>query len=613
MLEAIRDRSKGLIAKIILGLLIIPFALWGVDSYFTGDGQVKPAATIDGEEISQREFLKAVRDQKEALGGKVDEKALRSAVIDQLVDTRMLALAAEKTGFSVFDAQITAMLGGVEIFQENGQFSQAKLDTWLRSQDMSLGELMSMLRQEQLLRQVQSGVAEGAVVSSASAKRMVDVLAQEREVNELVFDLASFAKQVNVTDAAISAEYSANKKDYATPRQIKMEYVVLSLTKMEQSLPISDEEARKYYDSNPARFQEAEQRRASHILIPAGADAKGKAEKVLAEVKKSPGRFADLAKQHSQDPGSASAGGDLGAFTRDRMVKPFADAVWSMKVGEISGLVESQFGFHIIRLDGVIQGAKLGFEVAKADIVQTLRSQEAKLRFADAAERFSNMVYEQPESLAPAAKAFDLTIERSDWVNEQSTAPAMLANAQFKDALFADDSLNKRHNTEAIEVAPNTLVAARVVEYQPAGVRALAEVANAIRTKLAKAEARKYVQKAGEQAMAAAQSGKPVAGWSVPMTLSRMQALNVPRDALKAVFRANTSTLPAYVGVATDDAYRVYRINRVAAASAAPPVEQIRADLRRMMAQEEFRAYLESLKAKAKIVVDPASREIETQ
>ncbi len=615
MLETIRERAQGWIAKVILALLIVPFALWGIDSYFSGSGRQKPAATVNGDDITQRDFLKAVRDQKEALGGKVEEKALRENVMEQLVNTRLLANAATKAGFSIQEPQVQAMLAGLEAFQENGQFSPAKLESWLRSRGMSQGELVQLVRQDQLLRQVQIGLGEGALAPRPSVVQLANLVGQQRDVNEIVFGLKNFESQVKVDDAAVQKEYDANKDKYVTPRQVKVQYAVLSLTQLEKGINVSDEEARKYYEANQDRYQEPERRRASHILIQVAADAnaaakeaaKAKAEKVLAEVRAAPGKFADLAKKYSQDPGSGEKGGDLGAFTQDMMVKPFADAVWGMKPGDISGLVESPFGYHIIRLDGTIPGTKMGFEVVKGEIIQTLREQEAQRRFAEAAERFSNMVYEQPDSLEPVAKEFGLTLETSDWVHELSTTPSFLANPRVMEALFSEDSLQKHHNVEAVEVAPNTLVSARVMEYRPAGVVPLADVANAIRSVLVKEQARKLAEEAGQKALAEAQSGQSLEGWSGAMILSRSQAPSVPSEGLKAVFRANVSKLPAYAGANTADGYRLYRINKVTNVDASSHVEQMRGDLRRLIAQEEIRAYLENLKASAKIHIEPTA------
>ena len=622
MLEAIRERAQGWIAKVILGLLVVPFALWGIDSYFSRGGKEPPVAEIDDGHITQREFTKALKDQEEALGGKVEEKALRKQVMDQLVNTRVLYQAAIRGGFTVLDPQIQAVLGGVEIFQENGKFSEARLDAWLRNRSMSRGELLDMIGQDLLLKQVQIGYGEGALAAKPVAQRLASLLGQQREVNEAVFDAKSFGSVVKVDDKAIDQEYRAHQSEYATPAQVRVQYLVLSQSTLENDIQVSDEQARKYFDEHPSQNQEPEQRRAAHILIKVeqGADAKTreaaklKAEQLLAEVRKAPAKFADFARQNSQDPVSGAQGGDLGAFTRDMMEKPFADAVWGMKPGEIRGPVESQFGYHIIRLDAVMPGAKMGFEVVKGDIVRELKQQEAQKRFVDLAERFSNMVYVQSESLEPAAKEFGLKIQESGWISKEHAEPALLANVRLLDALFSEDSLSKHMNSEATEVAPNTLVSARVVEHRPAGVRPLADVAGEIRARLAAQAARNLAIDAGKKALESARAGKEPAGLSAPMTVSRMQPLTLQAASIKAIFRADTAKLPAYVGVESDDGYKLYRIDRVTANEPAPDMaNKIRADLGKIMAQEEMRAYMESLKAKAKIKIAPESLELKTE
>jgi len=287
------------------------------------------------------------------------------------------------------------------------------------------------------------------------------------------------------------------------------------------------------------------------------------------------------------------------------MVKPFADAVFSMKKGEIRGLVKTEFGYHIIRLDKVIPGTKLGFEAVKGEIIHELRQQEAQRRFAEAADRFSNMVYEQPDSLEPAAKEFHLQVQSSGWISRKSAEPRFLGNPHLLDALFDEEAIQKKENTDAIEVAPNTLVAARVLEYRPEGMRPLKDVEAEIRLKLAARVAREKAVRAGEQALKAAQSGQAPQGMSAAMAVSRMQPLNLPAEAVKAVFKANVGKLPAYVGVEGREGYLLFRINRVTDGQKHPEqAKLIRRDLQRLTAQEELRAYLEYTRGKADIKIN---------
>ena len=617
MLEAIRERAQGWIARIILGFIVLTFAIWGVDWYFKGGGKEPAVATLDGDTISQRDFLDAVKQQRAAMGVKGDlpaamEKALRKQVADQLVDIRLLARQAQDDGFAVSDSQMGALLAGIELFQENGKFSQERLNAFLRSRNWTEQKLTQMMQQDILLRQVQFAYGEGAVVPTAGINRLAQLLAQQREVNEVVYDAKNFLNLIKIDDASVEQDYNTHKQDYAMPAQVRVQYVVLSQDAIKGQIQVSEAMARQYYDSNKARYQQPESRRASHILIQAGTDpsakavAKAKAEKVLQEVKAKPARFAELAKQYSDDPGSAAKGGDLGSFTRDMMVKPFSDAAFQMKVGEISGLVETQFGYHIIRLDNVSPGMQAGFDTVKAEIMRELQGQEAARKFAEAAERFSNMVYEQPDSLEPAAREFKLKLEESGWIQQAGHAePAILSNPRLVEALFSSDALVKRQNTEAIEVAPNTLVAARVVEHRPASTRALAEVAPVIRLKLQHEAANKKAMEAGQQALQAAQNGQAPSGLSAPMTVSRARPLNLSAAAIKAIFKAATTKLPAWTGVETADGYRLYRINQVMPGEMPPEqAKALRRELQRLFAQTEIRAYLDGLKANSEIKIN---------
>lgn len=618
MLEAIREHAQGWIAKVILALIIIPFAFWGVDSYFNGGGGEPPVASVGGDDISQREFFRALQNQRDAMqeraGTKVDieSKDFRKQVLDELVQIRLIGHAATSNGLLVPADQMDAVIRTAPIFQVDGAFSEQRFQSWLREQGLGQKELVAMIERESLAQQFQMAYGQGALVAAASAAHMSGLMAQQREVSEAIFATDAYLKGVTVDDKAVEAEYNANKNSYATPAQLRVQYVALSADTIRAGIKVGDDAARQYYDANKARYQEPEQRRASHILIKADAAgdlpaAKAKAEQLYAQVKAAPGKFAELAKQHSQDPGSAAQGGDLGNFTRELMVKPFADAVFGMKIGEVSAPVETEFGYHIIRLDGVTPGTVMAFETVKAEILDELARQQAERKFAEVAERFSNMVYEQPDSLAPAAKEFNLNILETGWISRDLATPSFLAKPALMDALFSPEALDKRQNTEAVEVAPGTLVAARVLEHKPAGVRPLAEVAAVIRAKLSLVAAQAKAVAAGQAGLKALEAGQAVAGLSAPMLVSRMRPLNLPPEAVKAIFKANAGKLPATAGVETRDGYRLYRISRVV--EAAPDEkfnQQIQRDLSRLAAQEELKAYLAYVKATAGVKINDA-------
>ncbi|NTV96875.1 MAG: peptidylprolyl isomerase [Thiobacillus sp.] len=616
MLEAIRERAQGWIAKVILALIIVPFAIWGIESYFTGGGGGKPVASVGDDQVSQQEFFRALQNQRDAqqeqTRAKVDieNKDFRRKVLDELVQVRLIADAARRNGLSVSGNQADAVIKSAPIFQVNGSFSEERFQTWLREQGLSQKGLAAMIEREALVQQFQMGYGQGAVAASASAERLSALMAQQREVTEAVFAAETYQKSVVVDDKAVEADYNANKNAYATPAQVRIQYLVLSADSILAGIKISDEAAKQYYEANKSHYQAAEQRSASHILVKADnaaarPAAKAKAEKLLAQVKANPGKFAELAKQNSDDPGSAAQGGELGSFTRDTMVKPFADAVFGMKVGDISGLVETEFGYHIIRLTGVTPGKLAAFDAVKGEIVAELGRQQAERKFAEVAERFSNLVYEKPDSLDPAAAEFGLTVKESGWISRDQAEPAFLAKPALMDALFSPEALEKKQNTEAVEVAGGTLVAARVLEHKPAGVRPLAEVAPLIRAKLSLRAAQVKAVELGQAALKAAEAGQAVPGMSAPMLVSRMQPLNLPVEGLKAIFKANVGKLPATVGVETPGGYRLYRITRVIEGAVdANRTKMVQRDLSRVAAQEELKAYLAYVKDSTKVQIN---------
>jgi peptidyl-prolyl cis-trans isomerase D len=618
MLDAIRTHAQSWIAKLILALISIPFALWGIDSYFRGGAKGVAVATVGDDQINEREFRQVLQNQRDAAqqsGGKVDidNPEFRKRILDQLIDSRLLAYVASKQGMRVTDAQIGNMLSNVPVFMENGAFSETRLQAWLRQRGLSHQELLAMIHQDLIIRQLQTAYGEGSVVPKGSVAQLAKHLAQQREVSEVVYGAQAYLSASQPDDKAVEAEYKANAARFATPPQARVQYLILSLDGIEKQIEVGEDKAKQFYEANKARYQEPEQRRASHILIKteagmapaAKAEAKAKADKLLQELRANPGKFADLAKQHSADPGSAARGGDLGNFTREMMVKPFADAAYSMKVGELSGIVETQFGYHIIRLDGITPATSLGYAVVRDDIIQEMKRQEAQRKYAEVADRFGNLVYEKPESLEPAAKELGLSVAETGWISRNAAQPALLNNPKLMDAVFSPEALEKKQNTDAIEVAPSTLVAARVLEHKPAGQRPLAEVAPAIRQQLALQAARDKAIAAGKAALAAAQAGQSPSGLGAPIMVSRMQPMNLPQPALKAIFKASGTVLPSYAGVEMPDGYRLYKIGKVQEGKAEPAQEiTMHRDMARLQAQEELRAYLDYSKARVKIEIN---------
>src|SRR5690606_29982625 len=378
----------------------------------------------------------------------------------------------------------------------------------------------------------------------------------------------------------------------------------------------SDEDARAYYEQNKARYATAEQRRASHILVKLDAGAaqaertaaRARAEALLEKIRGG-ADFAALAKSDSQDPGSAASGGDLGLFSRDMMVKPFADAAFALKEGETSGVVESEFGFHVIRLTEVRPGTQRGFAEVRDAIEAEIRSQQAGARFAESAETFSNLVYEQADSLAPAAQRFGLEVQAADDVGRAGT-PTLprehpLNNPRLLAALFSADSIANRSNTEAVDAGGNRLVSARIVEHRPAQRKPLETVKSQVRQLVVHEEARKLAVQAGQSRLAALRGGEAASGFSAPRTVSRAASEGFPATAVDAVFRAPAEPLPNFVGAELGaQGYAIYQATRVTLPDDKRRAERragYRQQLQQAYAQQALGAYLESVKARAKI------------
>jgi peptidyl-prolyl cis-trans isomerase D len=604
------------IVQIILGLLIIPFAIWGLESYTTFRGGRDTVATVNGMEISQREFAEELRRQQEQMrrmfGGAIDPAALdspesRRMVLEGLIAQRLLAAEVGRGHmFMSREAVIDAITSAPE-FQEDGKFSAAKYSAYLAERGVTdQGNVAELQRQIPLARYA-SAISETAIAPRTVAARLASLEAQKREVSEARISEEQFLPQVKIDDAQAKAYYDANLADYRAPERVRAEYVVLSAEALAREDPPTEAEVKAAYDARASQFRVEEQRRASHILV----KDKAEAEKLLAEVRKSPGRFAELAKKHSQDPGSAEKGGDLGFFGRGMMVKPFEDAVFKLAQNEMQ-VVESEFGFHVLRVTG-IQGSKARpYEEVKKDLVEELARLKGQRKFAEAAEAFSNTVYEQADSLKPAAERFKLQVQTTGWIAKSARQElGALDNPKLLSALFSSDAIMNKRNTDAIEVAPSTLVAARVIEHQPAAQRSFEEVKAQIVSQLRQREASALALKEGTAKLEKLKKGEDAGvKWSAPRQVSRRDAQGMPSNVLRQVVSADTSKLPAYVGIPLPDAgYVLLRISRVIDEPVKEGDAQLSARAAQLYGGAQYEALIESLRARADVTFNQATLE----
>jgi peptidyl-prolyl cis-trans isomerase D len=394
---------------------------------------------------------------------------------------------------------------------------------------------------------------------------------------------------------------------------------VLDAESLRKQVTVPEEDLKKYYTENIARFSTPEERRARHILVKAEknapadvrAKAKAKAEEILAEVKKNPAAFPELAKKYSEDPGSAERGGDLDFFGRGAMTGPFDEAVFALKPGQLSGVVETDFGYHIIEVTAVRGGEKKSYEQVRAQIEDEVRRQLAQKRFSEVAVDFTNMVYEQSDSLKPAADKFKLEIKRAQEVRHApgTGASGPLASAKFLDALFSPETLHNKRNTDAVETAPSQLVSGRVVRYTPAHTLPLAEVKDKVREKVAAQMASALAHKDGEARLADLKKDSNAALTGPAVVVSRATAKDLPRPVIDAVLRADPSKLPQPVGVDLGEAgYAVARITKVLGRDPiAAETGRAQAQYAQAWGDAEAQAYYAALKSRLKVDINPSS------
>ena len=622
------------IVQLILALISLPFAFFGVDYYFRRSGGTDTVATVGDNKVTQAEFDEALREQqdrmRQALGRNYDPSLFdtpeaRYALVDQLVNQRLLENRARTDRLRVTDPQLFEFIAQLPPFQIDGKFSPERYKQMLQAQGMSPLQFEQRIRGELVLAPLQEPVVNGNIVARASTERYLSLLEQQREIAIATIDPEPFMKSVKIDDAQVKAYYEQNQSAFQTPEQAKIEYVMLTLDALAPRVKVDPAEVKAAYDANARQYATSEERQAAHILIAVKPDAKEedkaaakkKAEALLAQAKANPAKFAELAKANSQDPGSAQQGGDLGSFGRGSMVKPFEDAAFAAKVGDIVGPVQTDFGYHIIKVTGVTPSHVQGFDDVKGQIEADLKRQKAAQTLASDAEKFQNLVYEQAESLEPVAKALNLKVETTPLMGRPQIQAIGLGNPKFVQALFSPESIQTKRNTEAIEVAPNVLIAGRIVDYKPATPRPFAEVAGDIRRQLMLKAASELAQKVGADKLALLQSGKSDSAAGVSfgksVTVNRNQTQpTLPPTALAKVFQSDPAKLPAYVSAVNDaGGYAIYKVVKVIDAPA-PDTGRLGLAGTRVgseIGRELLTAYVASLKAGADVTINQVALE----
>jgi peptidyl-prolyl cis-trans isomerase D len=578
MFDVVRNHKR--VVQFFLLLITVPFAIWGLEAYQQGD-RVITVAQVGKAAITQAQFQESMQAQQAQIrrqlppnvdASMLDTPEIRESVLNGLIRQQLLYQEIDRQKLLVDISVLRDMILQIPDFQENGEFSETRYRTVLEQSGMTPESFEAKALKDIQFRFLVGSLSVSAFMPKTVADRLTDLLAERREVQEFILPWQSLKAEVELTDADLRGHYDTHRDQFSVPEQVRVEYVVLENT--------------------------PENRRASHILLltEGKSDAekariKAEMERILAEARKNPEKFAALAKKHSQDPGSAANGGDLGFNAAGAMVKPFDDALFAMKEGDISNIVETQYGYHIIKLLG-IQPGRYGSQ-----------------SFAQVEEKFSDAVFDNPDSLKPIADEFQLAVQQSGWLTRASAlGNGILDHPGFLAAVFDDDVIKNGNNSKAVEVASGVMVAARLLEHKPASVHAFENVKAGIKARLTEERAMALATERGTALLDDVRKGKGSVSWSARQVVSREEPGKLGGPTLKAIFKADvTRKLPVYAGVKLPQVgYALYRINKVTPGEIKDEERKLLArELAAIPARAQISAYVDALRQRYKVTVNP--------
>jgi len=541
MLTAIKERASGWIAWTLVALISIPFALWGINSYFEGASKIV-VATVNGVEIEKTDYQNSLSDQRRMLvqmmGQNVDadyfaSRAFKLQVLETLIDSRLQAEYLRDRGFRVTDEQLSKKISSFSAFQVDGQFDPTRYEQLVRNAGLSVEGFERQQRQQGAIDQLRAGLRGSSLVVSSMTDRAIELLYQRRVAQFTVVDIAAFEDSMVVGSEALRDEFDANKAQYVQPEQMQVEFIRLSVDELGKQANVSELEQRAFYDSNVERFTQPESRSASHILLSLAeddaedvVDTREQEAKGIAARARSGEDFAKLAETYSKDPGSASRGGDLGIIRPGAMAPSFETVVFDLKEGQISDPVRTAYGWHIIKVTNIRESNVRPFDEVMSEIKTILEREWAENQFITMAEDFQNLIFEQPDSLNAASDFLGTPIERSDWFS-RTTGDGIASNDLVRETAFSPEVLVDRLNSEMLEIGSDTLVAVRFADFREKRQKDFNEVKDQIERVLAARVAAEAQEKFATKLVATLESG---ADWDTLLTVEGLSSADLPED-----------------------------------------------------------------------------------
>ncbi|MCE2595383.1 peptidylprolyl isomerase [Motilimonas cestriensis] len=628
MLDKFREGAQGPAAKIILGVVILSFALAGVGGYL-GSTTAEPAAVVNGEDITRQELESAYQQERNKVEQQYGDsfaaiaadpsfaQQLRSNVLQRLVSERLTDQAIEELGLRISDEQIKESIRSMPEFQRDGQFDNDTYLAVLRQSGYQPDQFRDILRQDMTRRQLLQSYLSSEISLPGEALQLYRLQAQQRELRQLEVNVSQFNDQVSVTDEEIDAYYQANQNSFQHPEQVNLDYVLLDAADLSADVDLSEEAVKAYYQDHQSSYKAPEKRRVAHILVDLNKDnAEQEAQDLLAKVQQGED-FAELAKTFSSDTFSGENGGELDWFEKGVMDPDFEAAAFALEqVGDTSGVVKSEFGYHIIKLLEVQEDAAAPFEEVKDKIADTLKRDKAMEVFYDKLQKLSEMAFEVPDTLNEAADASGLTVQQTGLFSRDN-ATGDFSNAQVLVQAFNTDLRQDQMNSEVIELSPEKVMVIRVNDYQPQSTKALAEVKDDIVVRLTREKATAAANEYVDGLIAALASGADINdqlstygfSFSEPVTVSRMdpgaspeiarEVFTMAKPAADSVQRTKVDLLNG--NIALVELLSVSEVEADVLPSAAE-TQQLSQFVQNTQADTSYQALIQLLQARADIV-----------
>lgn len=629
MLHFIRERAQGWIAWVIVGLISVPFALWGINQYFTG-GSEAPVAVVNDVEITLPQFNQAMQNQKERirsmLGDQVNEDMVdrfvrTEDVLDMLVNNELLLQAADDQNMGISAEIFRSQISAIPDFQEGGRFSMERYQAFLKRRP----GFESLVRQDLMRNQIRAGVMNTGILADEELNTYISFKDQQRSFSYAEISAPRYVAEVAITDEDKKKYYDENGSRFTLPEQVSLQYVELKLDDIKKDFKVSDEEIKQAYEREKERFGIPEERRASHILIQVDADAddaarsaaRGKAEAVLKDVQAGKD-FAALAKEHSQDPGSATAGGDLGFFAKGVMTPPFEDAVFGMNKGDTSDIVETDFGFHIIHLSDIRSSSIKPLQQVRVELTEQILREKAQGAFRNKQEEMSKLAFDDATTLDGVSKKLELEILETGFITQGTVNAGIAARPKIRDTAFGKEVLQDGYNSEVLEVEPGHVVVIRKKEHKPSTLRPYEEVASMIEKILRKEGAEARAEEEAKKILTTVEEGRSLKQAAATLKLpfhedkrSGRQDPAVDRAIVSEVFRMSLGKDKATVKPVrmSNGNQAIVELRAVHDGNAAVVEEAKkntwRRELENMRMTVEFSHFLEALKAESDVRLFP--------